>query len=191
MERFDSCFHPHHACDPHPNEYHENIHYTPDQINALLGLIPYKADRAEVPKMETLNDVNYIGHVATSEALPDKMEQPSWALVGSVKKTKPYFYYVEGFVPKGYRAGWNDLSGVLGTYDLTVDKVSIFDYNLLTEYNVSRNHTQDTRIFSHDWKEQRYFSAFPDYVEGKKYRPCDRVNMPGYTKTSFVAQRST
>ena len=86
MERFDSCFHPHHACDPHPNEYHENIHYTPDQINALLGLIPYKADRAEVPKMETLNDVNYIGHVATSEALPDKMEQPSWALVGSVKK---------------------------------------------------------------------------------------------------------
>lgn len=191
MERFDSCFHPHHACDPHPNEYHENIHYTPDQINALLGLIPYKADRAEVPKMETLNDVNYIGHVATSEALPDKMEQPSWALVGSVKETKPYFYYVEGFVPKGYRAGWNDLSGVLGTYDLTVDKVSIFDYNLLTEYNVSRNHTQDTRIFSHDWKEQRYFSAFPDYVEGKKYRPCDRVNMPGYTKTSFVAQRST
>ena len=191
MERFDSCFHPYHACDPHPNEYHENIHYTPDQINALLGLIPYKADRAEVPKMETLNDVNYIGHVATSEALPDKMEQPSWALVGSVKKTKPYFYYVEGFVPKGYRAGWNDLSGVLGTYDLTVDKVSIFDYNLLTEYNVSRNHTQDTRIFSHDWKEQRYFSAFPDYVEGKKYRPCDRVNMPGYTKTSFVAQRST
>ena len=104
MERFDSCFHPHHACDPHPNEYHENIHYTPDQINALLGLIPYKADRAEVPKMETLNDVNYIGHVATSEALPDKMEQPSWALVGSVKETKPYFYYVEGFVPKGYRA---------------------------------------------------------------------------------------
>ena len=73
MERFDSCFHPHHACDPHPNEYHENIHYTPDQINALLGLIPYKADRAEVPKMETLSDVNYIGHVATSEALPDKM----------------------------------------------------------------------------------------------------------------------
>lgn len=191
MERFDSCFHPHHACDPHPNEYHENIHYTPDQINALLGLIPYKADRAEVPKMETLSDVNYIGHVATSEALPDKMEQPSWALVGSVKETKPYFYYVEGFVPKGYRAGWNDLSDVLGTYDLTVDKVSIFDYNLLTEYNVSRNHTQDTRIFSHDWKEQRYFSAFPDYVEGKKYRPCDRVNMPGYTKTSFVAQRST
>lgn len=47
MERFDSCFHPHHAYDPHPNEYHENIHYTPDQINALLGLIPYKADRAE------------------------------------------------------------------------------------------------------------------------------------------------
>ena len=27
MERFDSCFHPYHACDPHPNEYHENIHY--------------------------------------------------------------------------------------------------------------------------------------------------------------------
>lgn len=188
MERFDSCFHPHHACEPHPDEYHENIHYTPGQINALLGLIPYKADRAEVPRMETLSDVNYIGHVATPEVLPERMEQPSWALVGSVKETKPYFYYVEGFVPKGYQAGWNDLSGVLGTYDLTADKVSIYDFNLVTEYNVSNNHTHTAKVYSGSWERILYSNHYPLYIDAKEYRRGDTVNVAGCTSNSFRAR---
>lgn len=101
----------------HPLIFGE-LNYTAEQINALLGMIPFKADRAEVPKMEKLSDVNYLGHVADATLLPEQ-EQPAWALVGNIEAARPYFYYVEDFVPKGYQQGWNDISQDLGTYDLT------------------------------------------------------------------------
>ena len=168
-----------------------NFNYTAEQINALLGMIPFKADRAEVPQMEKLSDVNYLGHVTDASLLPGQ-KQPSWALVGSLKQARPYFYYVEGFVPKGYVAGWNDVSTVLGTYDLTADKVSIYDFHLLTEYNVSRNHSHTTQVFSKDWSITReYYPEFPDYLAGLSYAPCSKVNMPGYTEHSFMANKAT
>lgn len=168
-----------------------NINYTAEQINALLGMIPFKADRAEVPQMEKLSDVNYIGHVPDASMLTNQV-QPSWALVGSLTVSRPYFFYVEGFVPKGYVAGWNDVSSVLGTYDLTADKVSIYDFHLLTEYNVSRNHTHTTKVFSSDWGvTAKYYIEFPDYIPGVTYAPCSKVNVAGYKEHSFMANKAT
>lgn len=109
-----------------------DIHYTAEQINTLLGMIPFKADRAEVPEMEKLSDVNYLGHLADATLLPHA-EQPSWALVGNLEAARPYFFYVEGFVPDGYKPGWNDLSQVLGTYDLTIGK-DAYQTNLFTRF---------------------------------------------------------
>lgn len=167
------------------------INYTSEQINALLGMIPFKADRAEVPKMEKLSDVNYVGHVVDPSLLVYQ-SQPSWALVGSLKRAKPYFYYVEGYVPKGYTAGWNDISPVLGTYDLTTDKVSIFDFNLVTEYNVSRNHPNIKRDFSNDWGMAKfYYPEYDEYQPYKVYQKGDYVNMPEYTEYTFIALHET
>lgn len=190
-------YHPNHNMPPcgrppqHPLTFGD-LNYTAEQINALLGMIPFKADRAEVPEMEKLSDVNYLGHI-TDPSLLTYQQQPSWALVGSLKAARPYFYYVEGFVPQGYTVGWNDVSSVLGTYDLTADKVSIYDFHLLTEYNVSRNHVHSTRVFSKDWGvTSKYYSEFPDYVPGQHYDAfCSKVNMPGYKEHSFIANKAT
>lgn len=189
-------YHPIHNIPPcgrppqHPLTFGD-LNYTAAQINALLGMIPFKADRAEVPEMEKLSDVNYLGHV-TDPSLLTHQQQPSWALVGSLKSARPYFYYVEGFVPQGYVAGWNDVSSVLGTYDLTADKVSIYDFHLLTEYNVSRNHVHTTRVFSKDWGvTSKYYPEFADYIPGQQYAPCSKANMPGLTGHSFMANKAT
>ena len=189
-------YHPNHNMPPcgrppqHPLTFGD-LNYTAEQINVLLGMIPFKADRAEIPEMEKLSDVNYLGHVADSSLLTHQ-NQPSWALVGSLKAARPYFYYVEGFVPQGYTAGWNDVTPVLGTYDLTADKVSIYDYHLLTEYNVSRNHVHTTKVFSKDWSvTTKYYTEFADYISGKTYTPCSKVNMPGYKEHSFMANKAT
>ena len=163
-----------------------NINYTAEQINALLGMIPFKADRAEVPQMEKLNDVNYIGHVPDASMLASQ-KQPSWALVGSLTESRPYFYYVEGFVPKGYVAGWNDVSSVLGTYNLVANKVSIYDFYLVTEYNVSHNHTHLAKVFNQEWAAIPYRSYEKQFIEAKKYKKGDCVNMPEYTLYTFRA----
>lgn len=164
-----------------------NLNYTAEQINALLGMIPFKADRAEVPKLEKLSDVNYIGHV-TDESLLGYQSQPSWALVGSLKECRPYFFYVEGFVPMGYQPGWNDVSPALGTYDLTADKVSIYDFSLVTEYNVSNNHSHVSKVFnSYSWKAIPFRSWESDFIREKVYRKGDCVNMPGFNLYSFRA----
>ena len=168
-----------------------NLNYTAEQINALLALIPFKADRSEVPQIEKLSDVNYIGHVPDASMLTSQV-QPAWALVGNLKESRPYFFYVEGFVPKGYTPGWNDVSDVLGTYDLTADKVSIYDFHLLSEYNVSRNHSHTSKVFSTDWSIMRlYFREFADYAHGQTYPACSKVNMPGYNEHSFMANKPT
>lgn len=136
-------------------------------------------------------DINYLGHYPSGVSLPDQ-NKPSWALVGNLKEVHPYFFYTPDSVPPGYQAGWNDLSDVLGTYDLTADKVSIYDFHLLTEYNVSRNHVHSTRLFSKDWGvTSKYYSEFADYVPGQQYAACSKVNMPGYTEHSFMANKAT
>lgn len=163
-----------------------NINYTAEQINALLGMIPFKADRAEVPQMEKLSDINYIGHVPDASMLTNQV-QPSWALVGSLTESRPYFFYVEGFVPKGYVAGWNDVSDVLGTYNLTADKVSIYDFSLVTEYNVSHNHTHLAKVFNQEWAAIPYRSYEKPFIAAKKYKKGDCVNMPEYTLYTFRA----
>lgn len=83
-------------------------------------------------KIEKLSDVNYLGHVADSGLLPE-VDQPSWALVGNLEASRPYFYYVAKFVPPGYQQGWNDLSQVLGTYDLTIGK-DAYQTNLFARF---------------------------------------------------------
>lgn len=136
-------------------------------------------------------DINYIGHYPDGASLPDQ-DRPAWALAGNLKEAKPWFFYTAGSVPPGYQTGWNDLSAVLGTYDLTADKVSIYDFNLVTEYNVSRNHAHTTRVFSSDWAvTSKFYPEFADYIEGKTYAPCSKVNMPGYGEHSFMANRKT
>lgn len=181
-------YHTSSACDrpqQHPVHF-GNLNYTAEQINALLALIPFKADRSEVPQIEKLSDVNYIGHVPDASMLTSQAH-PAWALVGNLKESRPYFFYVEGFVPKGYTPGWNDVSDVLGTYDLTVDKVSIYDFSLVTEYNVSHNHTHMAKVFNQQWLAIPFRSWEPLFIQVKKYRKNDVVNMPGYTLYSFRA----
>ena len=136
-------------------------------------------------------DINYIGHYPSGVSLPDQ-DRPAWALVGTLKEAKPWFFYTPGSVPPGFQAGWNDMSDVLGTYDLTADKVSIYDFHLLTEYNVSRNHSHTSKVFSTDWSIMRlYFREFSDYAHGQTYPACSKVNMPGYNEHSFMANKPT
>jgi hypothetical protein len=180
-----------HVRPPRPSEEQQPLPYTQEEVAELLSLIPHKADKAEVPKMEKLSDVNYIGHVAEASALPDSLDQPAWALVGSVKESTPYFYYVAPFIPKGYKAGWNNMSDALGTYDLTIDKVSIFDYTLLTEYNVSNNHLHESFVYSLDWRKIPYSSSYPLYDKDKLYDCHQRVRMPDDEDNSYQSVRRT
>ncbi len=59
----------------------------------------------------------FIGYFGTSSNLPS-VSSACWALVGDLASVKPYAYYTTA--PSGFSAGWNDLSGTLGTYDFTV-----------------------------------------------------------------------
>lgn len=136
-------------------------------------------------KLENM-DINYIGHFPTYESLPDR-DKPSWALVGNLKEAEPCFFYIHGAVPPGCQAGWNNLKDILGTYDLTIDKVSIFDFSLVTEYNVSHNHTHLAKVFNPQWLAIPYRSWGSLFIQVKKYRKNDVVNMPGYTLYSFRA----
>ena len=86
----------------------------------------------EVPQMEELSDVNYLGHVVDASLLP-QAEQPSWALVGTLSAARPYFYYVAEYIPQGYSQGWNDVSQDLGTYDLTEGR-DVYQTNLFTRF---------------------------------------------------------
>lgn len=80
-------------------------------------------------------DSPFVGYFDSAGKLPVRTE-PAWALVGDLATAKPYAYYVAGNVPSGYAEGWNDLSGVLGTYDFTdlkeyFKKISmVYDSNL-------------------------------------------------------------
>lgn len=89
-----------------------DINYTAEQINTLLGMIPHKADRAEVFP----ND-SYLGHFPTAENLPSG-NRFAWAFVGDLDSAHPYFYYTKDFVPEGYQKGWNDMTEQFGTYQL-------------------------------------------------------------------------
>lgn len=136
-------------------------------------------------KLENM-DIHYIGHFPSEDSLPDR-SVPSWALVGNLKESRPNFFYIAGAVPPGYQAGWNDLSDVLGTYDLTADKISIYDFSLVTEYNVSHNHSQIAKVFNQEWVAIPYRSYEKPFVQTKKYKKGDCVNMPGYTAYTFRA----
>lgn len=169
----------------HPITFGE-INYTAEQINALLGMIPFKADRAEIPEMEKLSDVNYLGHVPDPSLLTPQA-YPSWAMVGDLRSCRPYFHYIKGYVPQGYSEGWNDVSPALGTYNLTADKVSIYDFSLVTEYNVSHNHTHLAKVFNQEWVAIPYRSYEKPFILAKKYKKGDCVNMPGYPDYTFRA----
>lgn len=134
-------------------------------------------------QLEDMN-INYVGMFTSADLLPDQ-SAPAWALVGDIKSAKPYFFYTAGNVPPGCKDGWNDMSAVLGTYDLTADKVSIYDFTHITEYNVSNHHSHRTRVFSPTWEEIIYCERFPEYVDAKQYCVRSCVNMPGYTASSF------
>ena len=150
--------------------------------------IPDKAIAEVIDSMKNANVLGYFTH----ESLLKEQEVASVAFVGDVKDAHTYFYYVPGTEPDGYQPGWNDMSAVLGTYDLTADQISIYDFHLLTEYNVSHNHVHTTRVFSTDWGvTTRYYKEFPDWTEGKTYTACSKVNMAGYTEHSFMANRDT
>ena len=131
-------------------------------------------------------DINYKGHFPSEETLPD-CNKPSWALVGNLKEAEPWFFYTEDAIPTGFQNGWNNLSDILGTYDLTKDKISIFDFSLISEYNVSHNHKQIANVFNQEWLAIPYRSWEPQFIQVKKYKKGDVVNMHGYTLYSFRA----
>jgi hypothetical protein len=114
--------------------------------------------------------------------------EPSWALVGSLSASVPYFYYILPFVPYGYKEGWNSLEAVLGTYDLTRDTLSVFDRYLLTEYNVSNNHSQRAFVYCPLWMRIPYQEGFDTYQEGTLYKPYDCVRVEGFTDWAFEAR---
>lgn len=68
-----------------------------------------------------------------------------------------------------------------------IDKGTDNEYSLLTEYNVSLNHTQIAKVFNQQWAAIPYRSWEPLFIQVKKYRRNDVVNMPGYTLYSFRA----
>jgi hypothetical protein len=176
---------------PRPSAGQRPLPYTLKEIAELLASIPEKADKSELHELGKFSDVNYVGHVAEASALPEVDGQPAWALVGSVKAAAPYFYYVAPYVAKGYKEGWNDMSGVLGTYDLTVDKVSIFDYTLLTEYNVSNNHVHESMVYSLDWRRIPYSEVYPLYEEERQYAQYERVRMASDEEHSYECVKRT
>jgi hypothetical protein len=172
-----------HPCGGHDDD--ENLHYTGKQINALLAMIPNKVDKGQLEAVK-LKDVQYIGNVADESLLPEIAEGTAWALVGSLLDAAPYFYYMEGYVPEGYQAGWNDMSEILGHYDLLQNKASIFDLNLVAEYNISANQTQVASVSaSHAWKPIGYAQDCPTYEDGKKYPIGACVNMEGDEEHSY------
>ena len=91
-------------------------------------------------------DSPFVGYFDSAGKLPARTES-AWALAGDLATAKPYAYYVAGNVPSGYAEGWNDLSGVLGTYDFTevnvisykitnFEKINNFYYSLLQDIPV-------------------------------------------------------
>lgn len=71
-------------------------------------------------KIDALSGMNttFIGYYPDISKLPS-VTTPCWALVGSISSSKPYAYYTSAGKPSGYSAGWNDLSGALGSYNFT------------------------------------------------------------------------
>lgn len=109
-----------------------NISALQTKVNALSGI-----------------DSPFVGYFDSSSKLPTQTT-PAWALVGDLATAKPYAYYVTGNVPSGYSAGWNDLSGAIGTYDFTdLSKYSstknIFD-NILNKSQELIN-TENNSVF--------------------------------------------
>lgn len=74
--------------------------------------------KVEIEKLKYISGSTFIGIYDSSDNLPPQTSAV-WAFVGDLDSAKPYAYYVAGNVPSGYSAGWNDLSGALGTYDFT------------------------------------------------------------------------
>lgn len=135
-----------------------------------------------------LLNTNYAGHFPSSDLLPvDGLTQPSWALVGPLTQAEPWFFYVEPTVPVGYAEGWNNLQSLLGTYDLTANVISIADRFLLTEYNVSRLHTQNAYIYAPSWQRIPYAEEFPLFQEGTVYRRGFMVRVADFTECAFRA----
>jgi hypothetical protein len=144
------------------------------------------------PRSIPLFNTNYAGHFASPDLLPaEGVDKPSWAFVGQLDAAVPYMFYVPPYVPSGFSEGWNDMSSLLGTYDLTANVISLFDRFLLTEYNVSNNHTQDAYVYFPVWRRIPYQVGFATHVDGSRYRRGALVNVDGFTLWSFQARCDT
>ncbi len=132
-----------------------------------------------------LGSTRYAGYFVSADLLPLGLEEPSWALVGKLSEASPYAYYTAAYVPTGYDVGWNDLSEAIGQYDLTANVISLYDRFLLTEYNVSNNHTQDAYVYSPAWQRIPYQVGFAEYTEEKVYRMGNLCNVSGFVVYSF------
>lgn len=96
------------------------INYTAEQINALLELVPLKVGREELNQLISFTSDNFIGHYPDASMLTDQ-EAFAWAFVGDIAAAVPYFHYMEGYAPKGYAPGWNNMQHIFGTYPLFTD----------------------------------------------------------------------
>lgn len=96
------------------------INYTAEQINALLALIPLKVGREDLNQLISFTSDNFIGHYPDASMLTDQ-KSFAWAFVGDLAAAVPYFHYMEGYAPKGYAPGWNNMQHIFGTYPLFTD----------------------------------------------------------------------
>ena len=96
------------------------INYTAEQINALLELIPLKVDREDLNQLISFTSDNFIGHYPDASMLTDQ-KSFAWAFVGDLAAAVPYFHYMDGYAPKGYGPGWNNMQHIFGTYPLFTD----------------------------------------------------------------------
>lgn len=100
-------------------EVNAAINEAKSELNSDISVLQSSVGTLQT-KVSALSGIDspFVGYFDSAGKLPARTE-PAWALVGDLATAKPYAYYVAGNVPNGYSAGWNDLSGALGTYDFT------------------------------------------------------------------------
>lgn len=83
-------------------------------------------------KLENM-DINYLGHFTSSDLLID-CNQPSWALVGKLNEAEPWFFYTEDAIPAGSQYGWNNMSDILGKYNLLTSSKEVYHTTLFDRF---------------------------------------------------------
>lgn len=126
--------------------------------------------KVEIEKLKYISGSTFIGIYDSSDNLPPQTSAV-WAFVGDLDSAKPYAYYVAGNVPTGYIVGWNDLSGALGTYNLTGSSSNQFKFNLIdiTQCLEKLYIKNDSEKFSVGTDDSHMVTGYIRFVSGQTY----------------------